>query len=259
MRLSAVHSAAELAALVAGEMEPQPKPPDDNKPMPPSPRPAATAAARLPESIRGLYDPRPGYVNFHFNTVERERVARGLTTSRAAAATGPWELAGTLAAGGRFRIQLADEEAVIDLPTGTTRIDPRGDLAGDAGPPGSGGLLAALAVWRRMVHGGPAALTGTTYLGTAPREPRDLVDAAAVELVDLLEVAVAGVTAQVAVGADGCVSHVDLWMDPEGEPCEVRFGPPAPDDPRGLPGRIDVARGGEPFGTFLVEPAEETP
>ena len=259
VRLAAVHSAAELAALVAGEMEPRPKPSGDDKPVPPSLRPAATEAARLPESIRGLYDPRPGFVNFHFNTVERDRVARGLATSRAAAATGPWELAGTLATGGRFRIELADEQAVIDLPTGTTRIDPQGDLAADAGPPGSGGLLAAVVLWRRVVQGGPAALSGTTYLGKAPRDPRDLVDAAAVELVDVLEVAVAGVTAQVAVAADGTVSHLDLWMDPEGEPCEVRFGPPAPDDPRGLPARIDVARGGEPFGTFLVEPAEETP
>jgi len=224
VRLAAVHSAADLAALVAREME-----------------------------------SRPGFVNFQFNTVERDRVARSIAASRPAAATGPWELAGTLAAGGRFRMQLADEEAVIDLPTGTTRIDPLGDLAADAGPPGSGGLLAALAIWRRVVQSGPAALAGTTYWGTAPRNPRDLVDAAAVELVDVLEVAVAGVTAHVAVAADGTVTHVDFWMDAEGEPCEVSFGPPDADDPRGLPTRIDVARGGEPFGTFLVEPAEETP
>jgi hypothetical protein len=59
--------------------------------------------------------------------------------------------------------------------------------------------------------------------------------------------------------AGGSVSHIDLWMEAEGEPCEVRFGPPEADAPRGLPTRLDVARGGEPFGTFLVEPTEEQP
>ena len=259
VRLAAVHSAAELAALVAGETEPQPKPPGDGKPVPPARRSPATEVERLPDSIRGLYDPRPGFVNFHFNSVERERVTRGLANSRAAAATGPWELAGTLASGGKFFIRITDDEAVIDLPTGTTRIDPHGDLAADAGPPGSGGLLAALAIWRRLVQSGPTSLPGTTYWGTAPRDPRDLVDAAAVELVDVLEVAVSGITAHVGVTAGGSVSHIDLWMEAEGEPCEVRFGPPEADAPRGLPTRLEVARGGEPFGTFLVEPTEEKP
>jgi hypothetical protein len=82
----------------------------------------------------------------------------------------------------------------------------------------------------------------------------------AAKLVDVLEVSISGMTAQIAVAADGIVSHIELWTDTDAEPCLVRFGLPHPDDPRGLPTRFDVSRGDEMFGTLVVEPtAEEQP
>jgi serine protease Do len=250
VRLAGVHSAAELAALIADQ--PETPPGDPGKSLRPS-----AETARLPESIRGLYDPRPGFINFHFNTVERDRVAGAIAKSRAAATAAAWEFAGTRGEGGRFQLRLADDEAVIDLPTGTSRIDPAGDLAADAGPPGSGGLLAALAIWRQLVRSGPNAVGGTTYWGTAPRDSQTLATGFAAKLVDVLEVSISGMTAQIAVAADGIVSHIELWTDTDAEPCLVRFGLPHPDDPRGLPTRFDVSRGDEMFGTFVVEPAAE--
>jgi serine protease Do len=250
VRLAGVHSAAELAALIADE--PDPTPGDQGKSLRPS-----AEAARLPASIRGLYDPRPGFINFHFNTIERDRVAAAIEKSRAAATAAAWEFTGARAEGGRFQLRLVADEAVIDLPTGTSRIDPAGDLAANLGPPGSGGLLAALAIWRQLVRSGPNTVGGTTYWGTAPRDPQALANGFAAELIDVLEVSVSGMTAQIAVTADGIVSHVELWTDADAEPCLVRFGAPHPDDPRGLPTRFDVSRGDEIFGTFVVEPAAE--
>jgi hypothetical protein len=43
------------------------------------------------------------------------------------------------------------------------------------------------------------------------------------------------------------VVWIDLWTEPDGEPCEVRFGPPAAD---GLPTGFVVGHGGTTFGTF---------
>ena len=255
VRLAAVHSVAALAALVSGEPEPPPPGPKDGAPRLPADRRARPDAARLPESVRGLYDPRPGFVNFHFNTLERDRVAAAIAKSRAATTPGAWEFAGARAEGGRFQLRLADDDAVIDLPTGTSRIDPAGDLAADTSPPGSGGLLAALAIWRQLVRSGPNAVGGTTYWGTAPRAPQTFTAGFAAELVDVLEVAVSGMTAEVAVDAAGVVTQVELWRDADDDSCLVRFGRPNHDDPRGLPTRFDVSRGDEVFGTFVVEPA----
>lgn len=261
VQLAAVHSAAELAALVAGEPEPGGGGREGDGPRPPSPRApepsrSAAGAAQLPESVRGLYEPRPGFINFHFNAVERDRVAAAIAKSRAASAAGTWEFSGVRREGGRFRLALGDDTAVIDLPTGTSQIDSAGDLAADAAPPGSGGLLAALAIWRNVVRSGPAAVGSTTYWGTAPRDPHTFVAGFATELIDVLDVAVSGMTARIAVDAAGVVSHMELWMEADAEPCLVRFGRPEPDDPHGLPTRFDVSRGDETFGSFVVEPAQ---
>jgi hypothetical protein len=64
----------------------------------------------------------------------------------------------------------------------------------------------------------------------------------------VLESAVSGVTARCGVTDEGHVAWIDLWTQPEGEPCEVRFGPPAAD---GLPAAIEVQHGGATFGRFV--------
>jgi serine protease Do len=250
VRLAGVHTAAELAAIATGGMaggDPPPEggPPDDRR------RPAA--AEPLPEAIRGLYDPRPGFTNHHFNLGERDRVAQAIAAGRGAG-QGSWVLSGTLAGGGEFRIELSDAASTIDLPTGTSSLDAGDQLDAAPVPPGSGGLLAALVLWRRLVLEGPAAVGRTSYWGTAPRDPRR-IDPAGSDLADVLESAVAGVEARFAFAADGGLVGIDLWTAPDADPCEVRVTGPLAGDPL-MPGGFEVRRGPDLFGTFLVERVE---
>jgi len=251
VRLAAVHTPAELAAILAGDaQEPGNEPDRDGGPEgrpPQKPPPAAGQPAGLPAAVRGLVDPRPGFANHHFNVVERDRVAKALAAGLTARAD-RWVLAGTLATGGDFRIELADDAATIDLPTGRSTIDPRADLDVRPEPPGSGGLLAALVVWRRLVRAGPAATGRTTYWGTAPADPAAVGALALPPLVDVLESAVAGVEARLFVDGAGRVVGIDLWTAPDADPCEVRFA----GDVDGLPAVIDVRRGTVPFATLRV-------
>ena len=249
VRLAAVHTAAELATLAAGDAGAGPdKEQDkdqDREDVPGKETRPAAAREPLPEALRGLVDPRPGFANHHFNVVERDRVARAVAARAGPAA---WVLSGTLDAGGEFRIELADEAATIDLPTGRSKIDPREPLDVRPEPPGSGGLLAALVVWRRLVREGPVATGRTTYWGTAPVDPATMDGSAAGELVDVLESAVAGVEARLFVAADGRVVGIYLWTEPDADPCEVRFA----GDAGGLPAVIEVRRGTVPFATLRV-------
>jgi S1-C subfamily serine protease len=251
VRLAAVHATAELAAIVAGESpDPQREGGREGRPESPEPKAEPPASGRrdaLPEAVRGLVDPRPGFANHHFNVVERDRVAKALAAGGGGDANS-WVLAGTLDAGGAFRIELADDAATIDLPTGRSTIDPRADLDGRPEPPGSGGLLAALVVWRRLVREGPAATGRTTYWGTAPADPTALGEFAMPELVDVLESAVAGVEARLFVDGAGRVVAIDLWTAPDADPCEVRFS----GDGGGMPAVIEVRRGTAPFATLRV-------
>ena len=255
VRLAAVHTTAELAAIVSGESR-RPPQPEGEKPA------EKQAEPELPEAVRGLYESRPGFANHHFNVLERDRVARAIAARSAPAAEeGTWTLSGTLATGQDFAIELSATHGLIDLPTGTSRIDATADLDTDPQPPGSGGLLAALLLWRRLILEGPVALGRTTYWGTAPvwvpAGDGSPVTAAG-PLVDILETAVAGVEARFAVADDGRVVGIDLWTAPDADPCEVRILEPLPGDDRGLPGVFEVRRGGEPFGVFRVTKAERT-
>ena len=250
VRLAGVHTAAELAKLAAGADEQEPAEGQGGR-RPPSRPPSR----QVPEVVRGLYEARSGFANYHFAIVERDRVAQAIATSAAGLDQGPWVLAGRLAEGGEFRIEISDSQGLIDLPTGTSVLDANGSLDTNPVPPGSGGMLAALMLWRRLVTEGPAALGGTTYQGTAPRDPSQL-DPAGRDLVDVLASAVAGVEARFSVDASGHVCGIDLWTSPEADPCEIRILAREAGDAGGALQRLEVHRGPDPFGTFLVETLE---
>jgi serine protease Do len=266
VRLSGVHTAAELARIVAGQpgqqpeqQPPQPAPGDgtpEDKP-PPGRSPAGDARSRpLPAAVQPLYEQRRGYANYHFNAVERDRVARLLAGDGThASCGGPWTLSGRLATGEAFRIELSDREGTIDLPTGTTRVDATGELDTNPSPPGSGGMLAALLVWRRLLCEGPAAVGRTGYWGTAPLDPAAWSDGPNPPLGDVLESAVAGVETLFTIDGAGDVRMIELWTSPENDPCEIRFGPPGAGLPRGVPTTLEVRHGNTVFGHFHVERA----
>ena len=284
VRLSGLHTSGELAKIVSGgaEAEAPEKPPGGpgeegegkrpGRPGDPAPHgEGKQPEVVLPPTLAGLYEPRNGFTNFHFNTVERDRVARSVA-SRHPFPTGdaPWVVSGRLEKGQPFRIELSNQRATIDLPTGTSSIDATGELDATPAPPGSGGLLAALVLWRRLLREGPAALGRTTYWGTVPHwiseppagEPGgggDLIAApgtpGGARLVDVLDTAAASVEGRFLVADDGFVLGIDLWPTPDADPCEVRFSPG-----EGLPTAMEVRHGDEVFGRFLIERIDdETP
>jgi S1-C subfamily serine protease len=262
VRLEGLHASTELASIISEEeskpdpeAEPEPKPGSDPKAKP-APKRGADQKP-LPAALRGLYEPRNGFTNHHFNAIERDRVAaRIAAAAQATSAAGTtadveWTLVGRLASGEPFRITLSDAKGTIDLPTGTTEVDASGDLDANPSPPGSGGMLAALLLWRRLLREGPTALGRTDYWGTAPLLHDAATDTAAPELVDVLESSVSAVEARFAVAADGSIVGIELWPVPDADPCEVRFraasGVPA------RPGTIEVRHGNDLFGVFHVD------
>jgi len=278
VRLAGVHTAAELANIVEGKSQkpagPPPSPPrgqggpekdGDAEKGDGHRQPGEPARAALPAAVRPFYEARRGFTNHHFNTVERDRVARAIAADGVHAANGGrWVLSGRLATGEDFRIELSDREGVIDLPTGTTRVDATGELDVNPSPPGSGGMLAALLLWRRLLREGPEPLGRTSYWGTVPLDPHGFGEdgfgeADGPRLVDMLESSVAGVETRFTVGGDGTVSGIELWTAPDADPCEVRFTfarPIHPQDlPMGMPAVIEVRHGNDLFGEFRVEKA----
>jgi len=248
-----VHSAGGLAALVAGHAD------DPGGPDRPGRADGSRPAPRLPGPLAGLYDPRSGFANHHFAVVERDRIAAAIARRHGGLDEGKFAVAGSLEEGGGFRLVVGADAASLELPTGDSTVDLSRDLDAQPLPPGSGGLLPALALWRRLVAAGPAALGRTIAWGKAPVDPDGFSDAGPVPTVDVLESAVAGVEARFFVDATGTVVGVDFWAQPDAEPCEVRFAGFAADDPVAVPTRIVVRRGGQSFATLSVGGPEPTP
>jgi len=275
VRLAGVHSAVELAKI-AGEQPAEPpdagkdEPNDDESDEPkPKIRPRVGSAnqrkpVQLPEAVARHYEKKLGFANHHFNRVERDRVGAAIATGgNPDAARGEWSLSGRLANGKRFAIRLSDRNGTIDLPTGTTSVDATGDLDAAPNPPGSGGMLAALLLWRRLLLEGPGTVGRTEYLGThpigttpPPAEGANLPR----RFADVLVSYVAGVQATFAVDGD-TIRRIDLWVAPDADPCEIRLeGTFKPQGAAGaatwLPERLVVRHAEAEFGSFTLETVE---
>ena len=266
VELAGVHTTAMLADIISGGRgKPAPPGKPGEQPTPP-PNPLAPKLEDLPEAIRPLYEPRLGFTNFHFNRVELNRV-----TELIAAGTGQiadrqaaeqpntqqpaWTFRGRLKQGGSFEIELADQAASISLPTGVSRWEPVAAEAGlaaeagfDASPPGSGGMLAALTLWRQLLLDGAAGSGRMIYWGQQP-----LVGSAD-ELVDVLELTTGAGRARFQVASSGTVVAVDFLLSPTAEPCELAFQF-AGDGASHRPTALVVHHAGRRFATFLIEEA----
>ena len=123
----------------------------------------------MPEIVKQHFTAKPGYVNYYFNQVERDRVWAALVSHGDYAAWNqPWTITGETGMAEAFRLEISDGEAAIKLPSGELRVELAGGLSNHLEPPGSGGLLVSLSLWRRLLVEGPDSFAQLYYLGTAP-------------------------------------------------------------------------------------------
>jgi serine protease Do len=251
VRLAGVHGEEELIAKVQrpprqqspprpkeGPDRPKEKPGDTPRPIPLPQLPMPTPKPAVPAEAAKLIQARPGYANYYFNELNRDRVwsalmSRGDFTKVA----GTWTLEGDLAQGGRVSVTLADEESSGSFPTGAVTLDAAKDFADQLGPPGSGGLLPAMHLWRRLLAHGPKAYGELQYYGTAPIPG---LNGQADILIGMNNV----VETQFAFDPKtGELALVEMSGDAEQDPCEIRFLDYQPLDGRQFPTRIVVQFG----------------
>ena len=113
-------------------------------------------------------------------------------------------------------------------------------------PPGSGGLLAALHLWRKFEIGGPSHYGEMVYIGTVPLVGHD-------GLVDVVHGITGGVDCDFMFDPnDGTLLALEMFPNGEADPCEVYFSDYREADGRFLPYRMEVRNGDNLFGVFTV-------
>jgi serine protease Do len=222
-----------------GEPKPGETPPDGpEKPHQPSPLGPDGAEAPMPEVVKKHFLARPGYVNYFFNQLNQDRVWKAFTSrGDYAPLAGDWTAKGDLLAGGDFELVLSDQASAITLPGGRATAAMGGDLTDNLDPPGSGGMLVALGLWRRLLKVGPAKFGDVYYLGTAPLAGHD-------GLFDVLFATHGSVESQLYFdSANGQLAAWEMFADTDLDPCEIYFTEYREVDGRQFPHRLEIRFG----------------
>jgi serine protease Do len=273
VRLTGVHAEEELLELIEqrpkaappegkrpGQPMPQPKQPGEDPGKGESPNPESPEKPGLPipeipghgkqetpipPEVKKLIKPRSGFANYYFNELNRDRVWNAFAAhGDFQGAGGVWKLTGELAEGGKVAVTLADENSHGAFPQGEIKLNAKEDLDRQLGPEGSGGLVAALHLWRLFLVGGPQKFGDVYYYGTAPQAG---VDGQADVLVATRNVAEMNLVFD---PADGRLVALEMTADTDADPCEVRFADYREVGGRQVPHRFEVRHGDALYGVI---------
>jgi hypothetical protein len=275
VRLAGVHTEAELLEKTRGRRMslPMPIPKPGEKPEPKKPKPdglrepkgqepgdgpiprrgpprpvlAAPPEQPVPEIVQKHFEAKRGYANYYFNKLNRDRVWDAWTALGAFdSLDGTWTIRGPLDNGGEFRFELFHTGVALGLPLVEHTWITTEDEASSAAPPGSGGLLPALYLWRRLAVEGPGQFGEVHYLGTVPLPGRD-------GLVDVLVGIHAGVESRFFFDpSEGLLLAMEMFTEEHADPCEIYFHDYREVQGRQLPGRMEVRWGDDPFAVFRL-------
>jgi S1-C subfamily serine protease len=269
VRLAGMHREGELEALLQQEHEPpvpgsprdgQPQPPDGERPKLDEPQPGdkqpdekrraqrQRRSAQLPKAVRPFYEAAPGYANFWFNRHHQQRVWNAyLARGDFAEMPWNWKITAQTVAGGNVTIQLSEKSGSIVMPHGRSEAEFGPSLTTATSPPRSGGLLAALHLWQRLVLVGPKRFGEVSYLGTLPwTNDTDLSDC-------MLAIHGGVETRFYFSPATGDLVGIETQLADGEDPCEIYFDDFQPMDGRSLPHHWIIRHGDDVFADVTVK------
>jgi serine protease Do len=264
-----------------GRPKPQEPLPPRTPPRPPErrpPAPSADSSSAKESPAAKLYEPKPGFANFYFNKIERDRLwAEFRKHGDFGASPGGWSMEGEFEIHQKVTpatVLLSEEKTadgkstrpVVRLTLGGIgfKVDPLKigqDPQDLTEPPGSGGLLMALYHYRRLLtlgekgfegrfaHGGDEPFYPPPADGSTPKNPSDLrVDT------EVLTTEHAAIPAKwYFARADKTLLGGEVTVVKDQDPCELYFSDYRPVDGKALPHRVDVHYGNGRFGIFRIK------
>jgi S1-C subfamily serine protease len=252
-----------------GEGQPQQPPPGPQRRRP-QPKPSGKASAALK-----LYEPKPGYANYHFNKLERDRLLNAFKAQSGdfSALRGDWMLKANALVkgkrapavvtirekGGKDGHSPAIQSMIDNLPYELEPLDVNQSSNAMKDPPASGGLLLALYHYRQFLafgekggfreysHGGVEPFYLPPPEKGAPDYARLRRDA------EVIRTDLTGVSAKWYFDTkDATLLGFELTPDREEDPCEVYFSDYRTTDGRFMPYKIEVRNGDKQYALFTV-------
>ena len=248
VRLRALHRSAELNGSEEKE-EPEPNP----IPMPGKPgrKPGDAPAnphgenGEFPEKYKHLFEEKAGFANYYFNRQARDRLLKSVKSwGDFGPGNAVWTFAGKR--DGKEELQLKLTEAAVGIRVGKDALvlSLEGDPTAD--PPGSGGLLLALAHLRQLLID-PDHFTECYYLGSEPLDGTG-------EKVDVV-ITTRGSTMSRWYFArpEPRLIGWDTSVEEDLDECEIRILEMGEVGGRRFPRKMTVRSGGKPYADLQVE------
>lgn len=254
VRLAGVHTYEQLYQMVESpgqlpqlppEEPPTPEKPEKHKDRPKIPRRSAKHRAKNPPPhVAKLLEKRRGYANYVFNRQHVDRVCDMLRDGFEDPKIGKtWVLRGKLK-NRTFTLTLADQYAEASFRDELARIDMSKELSEQLAPNGSGGLLLALQMWKRLLVLGPKEFGEVFYLGTAPVPGRTVLADVLVGIHDALE------TRFYVEPDTGQLLLIEMYPTIQTDPAEIYVLQTEVRNGRQLPVRMEVRHGDSVFGVL---------
>ncbi len=253
VRLAGVHAREELLAKIQQappeEAPPKKRPGKDDQPKDEEQeKPPANPhgePVKVPDELQQYVKERSGFANYYFNELNRTRVWNAFHDAAGDFATlgGDW----TLAKGEDFTITLGEAISSIKSATTTITLEREKDLSEQLEPQGSGGMLAALHLWRRMLVEGPAAFGDVIYVGKAPLVGHEGLHDVLLGTFDVVEATF------YFDPASGELRAVEMAPDPGVDPCEIYLSDYREVAGTRVPHRMLIRHGDNDFLEFEVE------
>jgi len=230
------------------------QPNGDDKPEAPKHRRTHTLKKKkdkLPVAVEAYYEARPGYANYWFNRYHQQRVWNAyLARGDFAQLNWPWTIHALDRNGRDVTIHLVEKEGSIVAPAGESKASFRGSLSETTSPPRSGGLLAALHIWERLLLVGPRRFGDIYYLGTLPWGESGAQ-------ADCLVGIYGGVETRFYFDSEsGNLVGIEMQTADDRDPCEIYFSDIRPLDGRNLPFRWLVRHGDQTYADLEIKSYE---
>ncbi len=227
-----------------GDGEGNPKRPSPRRPAMPH-KLAAEAPKALPAIVKEHYEKRRGYANYYFNRWNVRRVwDKFVAAGDYASNAGRWTLDGRMIVDGDTQFTLDDAHVHVSLPGGQLMVEVKDSLADALDPPGSGGMLTAFHLWRRLLTRGPDHFGSVSYVGAAPLPGHD-------GLLDVLAGTDAGVECQFYFDPEsGRLVRLEMLPQSDVDPCVLAFDQYEEVNGHWLPRRIDVFHSDHLYASF---------
>jgi S1-C subfamily serine protease len=254
---------------------PQPKPKDGGPPDPKKLMPQEKIGPSGPGAK--LFEAKPGFANYYFNKQEKDRLfARFTKASDFRSQNGAWTWVGLvrlkkLRTESKATFEVAHEKdadgkgshpvAKLQIDNYPYKVEPLKiqDASQLKMPESSGGLLASMYLWHRLLTEGEKGFTECSHGGVEPIYPLPVDGAPVKSLASLrTEAEVLNtrhgpfVTKWYFSPADSSLLLMETKLKDDEDPCEVYFSDYRPVDGRVLPHRMIVQYGDLHYGTFAI-------